>query len=92
MRHHGHLEDRRLLESKVVLGEDTQPQSLGFGDEAIALLVARDDSQQGALAGAVGADQPVAAAWVELEIDVGEEDLAAVPLGEIGDRDHGNAG
>jgi hypothetical protein len=57
MTHHCHVENSGVLETEMVLGEDTQPQPLGHRDDAVTLLLdAGDDPQEGALAGAVCAD------------------------------------
>ncbi len=88
--HHRHLEDRQLLEAVVVLLEGAQPEPPRLRHSAGArLLLAGEDPQERRLARAVGPDQPVAAAGVELEAHVLEQRLRAVPLGEAGDRDHG---
>jgi hypothetical protein len=77
----------------MVLGEDTEPKPLRHRDKAVALLLlAGDDPKKGALARAVGTHQPVAAAGIELKVDGCKENLTAVRLGEIGDRDHSEEG
>ncbi len=75
---------------EVILREGRHPQSFGNRDGSLALfLCAGEQPKKRALSGPVGADQPVAPPRVELEVDPVEQDLAAVGLGKIGDRNHG---
>jgi hypothetical protein len=77
-------EDLLLLVEELVLPQHAEPRRLRDRDHAIRrLLVARQDVQQRRLAGAVGADQAVALAGVELERRTAEQDAVAVHHREV---------
>ena len=78
-----------VLEGEVILLQDPEPRTAGQAHVAGAgLLFPGHDAQQRRLAGAVGADDAVALARVELQVDVLEEDLGPVGLAEVVHRDH----
>ena len=52
-------------------------------------LLADDQAEHGGLAGAVGPDQPDLLAGIELERGLDEQDLPAVLLADVVERDHG---
>ena len=85
--HDDGVDDAEGVELVLVLLEDAEL----FGADDGALLgvqLAGEDLHEGGLAGAVGAGEAVAAAAVEGDGDVLEEQLRAVAHGDIRDRDH----
>ena len=89
--HHRDLDDRHVLVLEVVLLEDAHAGAPRHVDDAVrGDLVAGEDLEEGRLAGAVGADEAVARAGVQLEGDALEEGVAAEGFGQVGDRNHKN--
>ena len=87
--HDDGVEDRLLVEGELVLPQHRDP--LAGADDDLPLVrldLAGENLQKGRLAGAVGADQAVAVARGELDIDVLENDPLAVGKGDIGCADH----
>ena len=73
--HESHVEDGVLLEEELVLEQDAEAQALGDRNPATrGFYGTGEDAEEGRLAGAIGADQTVALAGVELKGDIGEQD------------------
>jgi hypothetical protein len=90
--HERHAQDRLLVVEELVLAKHPQARALGDGHAPLGGLdVARQDAEEGGLSRAVRADQTVALAGVELEGGPLEEDVLAVGLGQVRNRDHGRA-
>ncbi len=88
--HHRHVDDRHVLVLEVVLLQDAQAGAPRHVDDAVrGDLVAGEDLEERRLAGAVGADEAVAGAGVELEGGALEQGVAAEGFGQVGDRNHG---
>jgi hypothetical protein len=82
--HHDGIEDRLLVEGELVLAEHRDPLTGGDGDlPLVALHLPRQDLQEGRFPRAVGADEPVAVARGELDVDVLEQDPLAVGKGDV---------
>ncbi len=76
--HHDDVENREGLVFEVVLLEHAQPQLLGHVEDPFAgHFLAGENLQEGRLARAVGADEAVTVARVELEAGALEERLLA---------------
>ncbi len=88
--HHHDIEDAVALVPEVVLAQDAQPRALRDRElPGAGGLLAGENPQQRGFATAIGADDAVALARVELERSALEEQLVAVVLREIGQGDHG---
>ncbi len=89
---HRDLEDHVLVAHEAILTEDADARALVDHHVALGgLLVARDDLEEGGLAGAVRADEAVARAAHQLERHLLEEGARAVRLAEGVDGDHASA-
>ena len=84
------VEHGLLVVDELVLLEhgDALPRADGHL-ALIRFLLAGEDAEKGRLAGAVGADQAVAVAMGELDVDVLEDDALAVGQGDVGRLEHG---
>jgi hypothetical protein len=79
--HHRHPEDLLVFVQELVLPQDSEPGVLRDRYGTLGWIeFAAQDVQQRRLSRAVGADEPVALAPVELERCVGEQRLVAIPL------------
>ena len=88
--HDHRVDDPVLLEGEVVLGEDGHALARADGDLAlVGLELAREELQEGGLARAVRADDAVAIARGEFEVDVLEEEAFAEGEREFGYAYHG---
>ena len=85
----GFIEHRAALHLLHVLAEVADGQLLRNRDLAfVGRFLADDHAEQRGLAGAVGADQADLLAGVQLKGGVDEDQLLAVLLVDIGERDH----
>ena len=84
-----HVEDPDVLVGELVLLEDRG--LLGPADHAgVRIQLTGQDLHEGRLAGAVGPGEAVALVLAERDVDVLEEALLAVGLGDLGDLQRGH--
>jgi hypothetical protein len=89
---HGLGQHRAAARVAGVLAEVADGEPAGPLDVAgVRRFLADDEPEQRGLAGAVGADQADLLTRVELERGVDEQELRAVLLADVGERDHGRA-
>ena len=86
---HREVEDDRVVVEEAILPQHADPRALDQRERPFGgRLIPGQQAHERALARAVGADQPVAGAGVELQADIGEQRARAVLLGEGGRGDH----
>ena len=89
MPHDDGIEDGLLVKGELVLPKDRHALPRAHDDLALVCLdLAGQDLEKGGFSGAVGADQAIAVAGGELDVDVLEEDPFPVGKGDVCCRDH----
>ena len=90
---HGQLENDGIVVEEAVLPKHAEACPLGQPEAAVRdLLVTGQEAQEGRLARAVGAHEPVARPRIELQGHVFEQHARAVFLGQVAGIDHAGRG
>src|SRR5258708_29968586 len=87
--HHDRVDNALIVESVLVLTQDTDALWLGYGSAVGRLDLAGEYLHERALAGAVRTGKPVAVSRSELDRDVIEQHPRAVGFGDFIDYYHG---
>ncbi len=92
MPHDDGVEDGVFIKSKLILLQKGDPllRPNRYGSR-VRFRLARQDLEKGGFAGAVGADQAVAVARHELDVDILEDDPLAIGKADVVCADHGDS-